>query len=311
MKQQWKSFRDLVTNTFRNRTVTVLGADGFLGRQIVTQLCETGVAPESIRAVDRTFRDQSEPVSRFQLDLSDAKTIGRFLLREKSDYLVNTIGIFGNVDFENLLRLNVGIFQGVCGQLLETNTLPLKLVTVGSAAEYGIPREVPVDESAPLEPVSLYGLSKSFQTVAAKYYFRNHGVPNVVARVFNIRGTGASEALSVGRWSRLIEMTPDGGEIVVGSLASQRDFLSVEQVAKQLIFLLIFGEPGEVYNVCSGEPILMRDLLTEMIRESGKTLRIREAVSPSQSQSVDMIYGDNSKLTDLWARHLLFDGTDL
>jgi UDP-glucose 4-epimerase len=63
-----------------------------------------------------------------------------------------------------------------------------RLVFSSTAAVYGEPRYVPVDENHPREPINPYGASKRMVEDALAYYALAHGVQSVALRYFNAAG---------------------------------------------------------------------------------------------------------------------------
>ena len=166
---------------------------------------------------------------------------------------------------------------------------------MGSAAEYGSTASNPIREDAAPQPISQYGLSKLYQTLLSEYFFRNYGLPTVVARTFNILGDGVSPELSIGSFMRQIAALPDGGVIKVGNISTSRDFLHISEVSRRYWELLMKGAPGEIYNVCSGVPRSIRSVLDDLIRESGKKLFVEIDRALFKERDIDSIYGDRTK----------------
>ena len=75
-----------------------------------------------------------------------------------------------------------------------------RVLLVGSSAEYGNIEEgeSPISELHPLNPTSIYGLTKIFQTHLMRLYVELHGLDIVMARVFNLNGKGISDKLFIG-----------------------------------------------------------------------------------------------------------------
>jgi UDP-glucose 4-epimerase len=127
-----------------------------------------------------------------------------------------------------------------------------RVVATGSAAQYGAGAPQPLSESAPLVPVTAYGVGKCVLEQATTTL--GGGARVIWARSFNLVGPGQQESAPIGRWTRkAVELeSHGGGTISTGNLSSVRDFLDVRDAA---CFLLDLGETtyeGAV-NVCSGE----------------------------------------------------------
>jgi GDP-4-dehydro-6-deoxy-D-mannose reductase len=75
-----------------------------------------------------------------------------------------------------------------------------------------------------------------------------------------------------------------------------RDFLHVEDVVSAYISLVSRGQPGEVYNVCSGIGVRVGDVAQEVLAAAG--VRAPFEVDPSAQTGVDVpvLIGSNAKL---------------
>jgi GDP-4-dehydro-6-deoxy-D-mannose reductase len=150
----------------------------------------------------------------------------------------------------------------------------------------------------------LYGLSKVYQTHLVRYYHQVHQVKTIIARTFNLTGKGISASLSVGNFQIQIDAAQDGDSLMVGNLDSERDFLEVGTAVELYMFLLRHGKAGEIYNICSGKPIRIGDLLADMIAKSGKSLLLEVAPQLLQGNDIPQIYGNRTKLDELLSRIL-------
>jgi GDP-4-dehydro-6-deoxy-D-mannose reductase len=82
----------------------------------------------------------------------------------------------------------------------------------------------------------------------------------------------------------------------VGNLEAVRDFSDVRDVVRAYWRLLESGNAGEVYNVCSGKGIRIRDLLQALIAAAGVDVEVR--VDPDRLRPADIpaLVGDPAKL---------------
>jgi GDP-4-dehydro-6-deoxy-D-mannose reductase len=167
---------------------------------------------------------------------------------------------------------------------------------IGSAAEYGIVRNMPIKEDCCNNPVNYYGLSKLFQAHTARYYYNNYGINSNVLRTFNIIGKGISKNLSIGNFVDKIEKASDGDSITVGNLIPKRDFLHIEDVVEAYWEVLKDGKNGEIYNICSGKSIPMQDIFSALVRMSNKKLSSVVDEKLVKKDEIMDIYGDNTKI---------------
>jgi len=283
------------------KTLLIIGHTGFIGRHFLDFIGKKGLH-RSLRVVgcSRQETDTTDPVlsAAFKCDLLVPDHIREIVDREQPAYILNATGIYGSAGFEMQLQQNVITTANLLNACSKSAALE-KIVLIGSAAEYGVPKENPVRESHPEMPVNNYGLTKLYQTELAKLYARSESLPVVVARTFNLTGEGVSEKLSVGNFVRQIEAAEEGDVLDVGNLQTSRDFLPVEKAAEAYWMLLKKGVPGEVYNVCSGEATRMEELLNSLIRQSGKKLTFKTKHSLLKENDVEVIVGSAEKLKSL------------
>jgi GDP-4-dehydro-6-deoxy-D-mannose reductase len=284
-------------------TVLVLGIGGFIGKHFETFISKSNFNQSTYKffGVARSLNglQNTGAFTYYQADLLDKHSVIEIIGKINPSYIINLAGTFTAKSFSEYYDVNVNISKIIFDTGLEHLKDLKKVLIVGSAAEYGIGLQNPVTEENRLFPRSEYGLSKCFQTELALYYFRTKTLPVVIARTFNIIGDGISSSLSIGSFLNQINSAQAGGTIQVGNLSTYRDFLPVEDVVKAFWKLLFFGEPGEIYNVCSGVPSLMEDVLKSLIKTSGKNLSYSVDPVKIKGDDVKEIYGSNKKLISL------------
>ncbi|MBV9773294.1 MAG: NAD-dependent epimerase/dehydratase family protein [Gemmatimonadetes bacterium] len=131
---------------------------------------------------------------------------------------------------------------------------------------------VATDEDKPLDPTSIYALTKADQEKMVLQIGEAYGIPSVALRFFNIYGprqslsnpyTGVAAIFS----SRLLN-----GEspLIFEDGEQRRDFVSVYDIVRAL--LLAADEPGAVgraLNVGSGSPVTVSEVATTLARVLG------------------------------------------
>ena len=171
------------------------------------------------------------------------------------------------------------------------------MVLAGSAAEYGhVPEALlPVCEDAPCNPLTHNGISKHAQTMLGLAHARA-GLRVLVARVFNPVGAGMPQRLALASFARQLR---EGCEnLTVGNLEVARDFIHVAEAARLIAALASRQEVyGRIFNICSGEAFQLRPLVQEMVRLSGRPVRLD--VSPALLRPGEMrqFHGSVARLT--------------
>ena len=130
-----------------------------------------------------------------------------------------------------------------------------------SSEEYGLvdEDELPIKETNPLRPLSPYAVSKVAQDLMGYQYFKSYGLPIVRTPRLQPRGARGAATCSSRRTSpgRSPRSRPGLREpvIYVGDLKPTRDYSDVRDIVRGYWLLLERGEPGEVYNLCSGHVV--------------------------------------------------------
>ena len=175
------------------------------------------------------------------------------------------------------------------------------LLSIGSSEEYG-PQPAdrfPLTEDTPVNPVSPYAVSKVAQTLLCKQYVRAWDLPIIMVRSFSHTGPGQDTRFAFPAFARQIaaaEADQGPRQIATGDLSSVRDFLHVTDVVNAYRLLMKEGRPGEIYNVCSGRSLTIREGLAIMIAEASCPIEV--ATDPARLRPADIphMVGDNSKL---------------
>jgi UDP-glucose 4-epimerase len=153
-----------------------------------------------------------------------------------------------------------------------------RLVYISSAAVYGLPLYVPIDEDHPKRPLSPYGVSKLSGELYARIFHELYGVPTVCIRLFNVYGKGQDpNSPYSGVISKFLERIRKGMPLVIyGDGEQTRDFIHVHDVGDMIISSIEGNEAiGEVFNCGTGKEVSIKELAKKMLSLSGKDLEVK------------------------------------
>lgn len=194
--------------------------------------------------------------------------------------------------------------------------LPARFQVAGSSEEYGLvhPDEVPIREDNPLRPLSPYAVSKVAQDMLAYQYWMSYRTHAVRTRGFNHTGPRRGEVFVTSNFARQIAEIERGLRepvVRVGNLEAVRDFTDVRDMVRAYWLALEHGQPGEVYNICSGRGYTIRQVLDTLIDLAHVRVEVREDPERMRPSDVQVLLGDCSRLRTLtgWTPTIPFETT--
>jgi nucleoside-diphosphate-sugar epimerase len=261
------------TTAWRNR-VMVLGATGLVGRYIHASMTGAGW---DVVAVSRSASGPGAVA----LDLSrctpaDLRTL---LLRERPAAIVNAAGSVWGTSDGDLIASTVGATRHLVAAL---SGLPVsvRLVQLGSVHEYRPPTDHrPIDEDAPVGPVSAYGKAKLRASLLVTGATAAGLVDGVVLRVSNVLGSGMPTASLLGAVADRLGSAVPGQpvELRLGALRGYRDFIDARDVARAVVTTVAMSDPPRLVNLGCGTALSVRSVVDQLIAVSGRAAVILES----------------------------------
>jgi GDP-4-dehydro-6-deoxy-D-mannose reductase len=204
------------------------------------------------------------------------------------------------LDPDGTLRTNLHGTLYVLEALRRRSLKPAVLV-VGSADEYGAADagRLPLREDCPLRPNSPYAVSKVAQGYLALQYALAFGMHVLRTRTFPTTGPGRGESFAESSFAKQLAEIECGRRapvLEVGNLDAVRDFSDVRDVVRAYWLLLEKGTPGEVYNVCSGRGIAIREVLERLIALARAKVEVRVEAGRLRPSDVPALVGDPERL---------------
>jgi GDP-4-dehydro-6-deoxy-D-mannose reductase len=282
--------------------VLVTGASGFVGQHLVRLLLSLGhrvygtyLSPPSEWRFDAAL---------FRCDVRDAARVRAVTRRIRPSRIYHLAGQSSPSrsieDFRNAFDTN---FWGTYNVLEAARQVAPKarVLVVGSGQCYGQVKanELPVAEDQVFAPANPYALSKAAADMLAGQYHSRFGLHVVRARPFNHTGPGQQQGFACSDYARkivAIELRHGRGVVRVRDPQVRRDFSDVRDVVRAYELLLEKGQPGETYNVASGKPISVRQIVSSLVSLSSRPIQISAVHRRLRSADVATLYGSNRKL---------------
>ncbi|MEQ9370489.1 MAG: GDP-mannose 4,6-dehydratase [Coleofasciculus chthonoplastes F3-SA18-01] len=273
----------------------ITGGGGFCGRHLIPYLERQGIEIHTLG---------TQPASKHHYNLTDTADVSALAKTIKAvqpNYVFHLAGVASSSNPTLFYQVNTVYAATLLHALEITGYEDCPVLLVGTSAEYGLvsPEQVPIHEQTPTCPYSHYGISKLSQTLMGLALSRQ-GRPLVMVRPFNIIGAGMPDYLSIQSFVKQITAIAQGQHpsiINVGNLSSSRDFIDIQEVIK--IYWQLIRTPtayGQVINVCSGQGILMSDLLHKLIEIANIDVDIQTDPARFKPVDVPVHYGSIEKL---------------
>jgi len=152
-----------------------------------------------------------------------------------------------------------------------------RFVYASSSSVYGDAVELPMKETARVQPVSPYGVTKLAAEHLCHLYCVNYGVPTVALRYFTVYGPRQRPDMGINKFVHAIL----GGEpvTVYGDGNQTRDFTYVDDIVEANIHAALAPETvcGEVFNIGGGNRVSVNELIAGIGRAAGREPAIRHA----------------------------------
>lgn len=185
-----------------------------------------------------------------------------------------------------------------------------KIVFSSTAATYGNPKYIPIDENHPQEPINTYGRTKLFIEKIMDDYDVAYNLKSVRLRYFNV--AGANSDGKIGEWhnpethlipnilkstfgeGKTFQMFGDDYETKDGTCT--RDYINVEDLAKAHLLALKYLENGgttNFFNLGTKEGNTVKEVFSVCEKIVGKTIPIE--IKPRRDGDTAVLVADNSK----------------
>ncbi len=250
----------------------VLGGNGFIGRNLCETLAATG---HSVRAFDLPPAGSEgrypriDGVSWLTGDFGDPKSIEACL--DAVDIIFHLVSATNpktsNEDPLRDLNLNVAATLRLLDLIVSRDRRP-KLVYFSSGGTiYGVPREIPISEDHPNNPLCAYGAGKLAVEKYLALYQHLHGLDYRILRLANPYGKYQSLRGGQGVVTAFLSYALRGRPLEIwGDGTVVRDYLHIDDVSQAVLKAMVYDGPERIFNIGSGRGVSLNELI-EMIRQ--------------------------------------------
>jgi UDP-glucose 4-epimerase len=296
--------------------ILVTGGAGYIGSHTARLLAERGDEVVIFDSLEHGYRQAIGDLPLVVGNTHDGKLVEQ-VMREHAIEAVIHFAAYKAAG-ESMLRPGKYFENNVAGslRLLEAAYAAgvRKLVFSSTAAVYGTPQALPVDETAPLHPENPYGESKRMVEQMLAWYDACHGLRSVALRYFNaagaaLDGENGEDPRHVANLIPLVLNVATGRAPAVKVFGDDyptrdgtgiRDYIHVLDLATahaRALDFLVAGEPSDVFNLGTGQGASVLEVLETARRISGRA--IPAEVVARRPGDPAAIFADNRKAREL------------
>ncbi len=292
------------------KKILITGINGFVGPHLVNELQNRNL---SVYGLSRTGKSElKNDVVILKGDLLELKELYRTIDTLKPDAIFHLAAQskpgYSFKEPQETFQANVigtiNLLEVVRGMMKSDTSYRPRIIIAGSSEEYGLAEshELPFVEASRFNPVNPYAISKVAQYYIAMQYVRAYHFDIVYPVLFSHVGPGQREGFIIPDVCKQIVAIEQGKKdpvLLTGDLSVSRDYSDVRDFARAYILLLEKGRTGERYNVCSGKPTRVSDIV-EMLLSMAK-VKIEHQMDPNRVRPIEMpvIYGSAQKFHEL------------
>ena len=267
----------------------VTGLSGFTGSYMARELEALGYRVYGLGQTGQSSGDN------IVVDLRDAQGVKSAVASIQPDLVVHlaAVAFVAHGDVADIYSSNIVGTRNLLSALSLCDRAPHKVLLASSANVYGnVSASLLIDEDCTLQPENDYAVSKCAMEMVAHCW--RDKLPIIIARPFNYTGVGQSLSFLL---PKLVDHFARGlARVELGNIDVYRDFSDVRVVTNAYARLLSLGEPGQVYNVCSGHVYAIRQVLDILAELAGYAIDVQINPEFVRVNEVKHLAGSNQRL---------------
>lgn len=281
------------------KKIIVTGGSGFLGKHLCRSLIAEG---HQVRNID--LRESSEMATEIA-DIRDGELMKKLIKDADAVFhLAALIEAGESVKYpQKFVEYNISATINVL-EAMRANQVPTFLFS-SSAAIYGEPLRVPIEEDDRTLPINPYGMTKLAMEALVSSYVSSFKMTGVALRYFNLYGPEEHHEPESHAIPRFIKQIFNDEEVTVwGSGEYQRDFIHVTDVVSAHSLALKYAQEHphkyHYYNISTENPKRVIDVLKMIEQAIGKSANIKHF--PDRPGDPLILVAKSSKARDqlLW-----------
>ena len=277
--------------------ILITGGAGFIGSHIADILIQNNY---KVIIADNLSTGKKENINNkaifYNIDIKNYNDLENIFNNNKIEYIIH---LAAQVSVPNSIRnpindANENIIATLNIIELSKKYNIKKIIASSSAAVYGIPKKLPIDELHTTIPISYYGLSK----LTMEKYLILSNLNYIICRFSNVYGPRQTPHGEAGVVSIFMDNAINNKDLnIFGDGKQTRDFIYVEDIAKMFLFFIEKNISNEILNISTNNSININELANTIINISKSNIKINYL--EKRDGDIDDSILDNKKLLNL------------
>ena len=238
------------------KKVLITGISGFIGRNIALKFQGIGC---DIFGWD-IFESRFENAELSFFDMDNYEAVENKLRELTPDIIIHCAGCADvGKSVENPqqdFKGNVAVTHNLLFAIHGLRLVDTRVIFISSAAVYGNPESLPINEESKRNPLSPYALHKAMDEQICLYFHQNYGMDIKIARIFSAYGRGLKKQIF---WDMYRKAIATGKLSMMGTGNESRDYVHITDVTEAVVRIAFHAKQAElVYNIAGGEEVTIK-----------------------------------------------------
>lgn len=252
-------------NLFKNKTILITGAGGFIGSELCEQIAVFGLGKlillghgeNSIFKISNELKKLYPELNIVKViaDIKDKALLEKIFETYKPDF------VFHAAAHKHVPLMEENICEAIINNVYGTKNL------VECADKYKVKKFVNISTDKAVDPTSIMGTTKQLAELVVKYYNKPSDTSYMTVRFGNVIGSRGS-VIPIFQ-----EQINKGGPVTVTHPEMTRYFMTIPEAVQLVMQASFIGKGSEIFVLDMGEPIKITTLATNMIELSGFTAK--------------------------------------
>jgi len=325
MKEPVAIMNTMPERSLKNKRVLITGIAGFGGSWLAETILQNEKNAEVFGLKRRTTSTKNiihimDKLQIFDADITDPVALNKAIKEIKPNAAFHLAAVVSSTRArehpDTTMKTNVDGTKNLLDALTKGDQdLEIFHFASTSTIYKTTKKSMPIKEEHPLEAHDPYSKSKIEAEKICNEFFEKEEIPIVITRAFNQGGPRCIEDIVANKIAKIAVTAKNEGkqEFVFGNIDAVRDFTDVRDVVNGYWLAVKKGRVGEVYNLCSGKGIKIKDLIDIALNYVGLENKVKIVADKKlfRKGESNVIIGDNTKAREElgWKPKIPFEQT--